>query len=118
MRSVVVVLPASTCAMMPIFRMSERGVVRGIARFQVRPGLGVVQKARILAELVVLKRTNRVLSAAKWAPEWENVASRPDSGERPGFRPGGARQKGVRKDDRKYPGDAQIKLPVQFPLFA
>src|SRR5579863_596513 len=34
MRSVVVVLPASTWAMMPILRISERGVVRGIARFR------------------------------------------------------------------------------------
>src|SRR5580692_3607527 len=34
MGSVVVVLPASTWAMMPIFRISERGVVRGIARFR------------------------------------------------------------------------------------
>jgi hypothetical protein len=28
-----VVFPASTCAMMPILRMSERAVVRGIAKF-------------------------------------------------------------------------------------
>ena len=34
MRSVVVVLPASTWAMMPILRISERGVVRAIARFR------------------------------------------------------------------------------------
>src|SRR5579863_4311969 len=34
MRSVVVVLPASTWARMPIFRISERGVVRGITRFR------------------------------------------------------------------------------------
>src|ERR1700722_12786171 len=33
MRSVVVVLPASTCAMMPILRISERGIVRAIANF-------------------------------------------------------------------------------------
>src|SRR5271170_2529683 len=32
MRSVVVVLPASTWAMMPILRISESGVVRGIAK--------------------------------------------------------------------------------------
>ena len=34
MRSVVVVLPASTCAMMPMLRMSARGVVRAIANFR------------------------------------------------------------------------------------
>src|ERR1700678_74345 len=34
MRSVVVVLPASTWAMMPILRISERGVVRAIAEFR------------------------------------------------------------------------------------
>src|SRR6267143_4921689 len=33
MRSVVVVFPASMCAMMPIFRMRSSGVVRGIASF-------------------------------------------------------------------------------------
>src|SRR6267154_3593028 len=33
MRSVVVVLPASTWAMMPILRISERGVVRAISNF-------------------------------------------------------------------------------------
>src|SRR5689334_22102650 len=36
MRSVVVVLPASTCAMMPMLRMSDRAVVRGIADFRYR----------------------------------------------------------------------------------
>src|ERR1700684_3767674 len=36
MRSVVVVLPASTWAMMPILRISERGVVRAISRFHHR----------------------------------------------------------------------------------
>src|SRR6185436_20117626 len=34
MRSVVVVLPASTCAMIPMLRMSLRGVVRAIAKFR------------------------------------------------------------------------------------
>src|SRR6185436_4866903 len=34
MRSVVVVLPASTCAMMPMLRVSARGVVRAIAKFR------------------------------------------------------------------------------------
>src|ERR1700722_7146454 len=34
MRSVVVVLPASTWAMMPILRISERAVVRAIASFR------------------------------------------------------------------------------------
>src|SRR5262249_17204237 len=34
MRSVVVVLPASTWAMMPILRISASGVVRGIAKFR------------------------------------------------------------------------------------
>src|SRR6187401_1447790 len=34
MRSVVVVLPASTCAMIPMLRMSARGVVRAIAKFR------------------------------------------------------------------------------------
>src|SRR5271163_986101 len=33
MRSVVVVLPASTWAMMPILRISERGIVRAISKF-------------------------------------------------------------------------------------
>src|SRR6267154_5068789 len=33
MHSVVVVLPASTWAMMPILRISERGVVRAISNF-------------------------------------------------------------------------------------
>src|SRR5580698_2470517 len=36
MRSVVVVLPASTCAMMPILRISVRGIVRAISRFHHR----------------------------------------------------------------------------------
>src|ERR1700722_6397155 len=36
MRSVVVVLPASTWAMMPILRISERGGVRAISRFHHR----------------------------------------------------------------------------------
>src|SRR5882724_9930582 len=37
--SVVVVLPASTCAMMPMLRISERAVVRGIADFHDSFGL-------------------------------------------------------------------------------
>src|SRR6185312_17522276 len=36
MRSVVVVLPASTWAMMPMLRISERAVVRGMATFPFR----------------------------------------------------------------------------------
>src|ERR1700685_2257978 len=34
MRSVVVVLPASTCAMMPMLRISERAVVRAMVSFR------------------------------------------------------------------------------------
>jgi hypothetical protein len=35
---VVVVLPASTWAMMPMLRMSAKGVVRGIAKFRLDSG--------------------------------------------------------------------------------
>src|SRR3569833_392668 len=56
MRSVGVVLPASTWAMMPMLRMSERAVVRGIAGFRYRvervpyssrAGIDVTPNARI-----------------------------------------------------------------------
>jgi hypothetical protein len=45
MRSVVVVLPASMCAMMPMFRVRLSGVCRGIAELLLALGSGLLALA-------------------------------------------------------------------------
>jgi hypothetical protein len=65
MRSVVVVFPASTWAMIPMLRMSARGVVRGIAKFRLFSGSWIGET-----------RSKGDFGAANNREEWGNLLGR------------------------------------------
>src|SRR5215467_3790071 len=76
MRSVVVVLPASMCALMPMFRYLSMGVLRGINVFVPNefPG-GDVRRPRPRSESVVSERLVRLRHAVHFLAFLDRAAA-------------------------------------------